>query len=237
MREPMVPAPRTAARRTSERFGSDIGAGVAAVAVALMRALPFAGANVRYARLRVNAGSIRKAGGAGSRLRALPSAWRSRQYSILLGDAIQAAKLAQASSPSNCVERSLRWLAVFAELGVEKCVVKTGASCVGGAGSIIDSVEPRPVGRRKAHGAWLATGIEFAAGKREGSESFGGGADGVDFSVRGGIVGCGDGVGAFADDLAVAHDDRAKRAARRRSMTLLRGQRDGAAQKLRVGLG
>ena len=37
------------------------------------------------------------------------SAHASSQYSILLGEAIQAAKLAQASSPSNCVEGSLRW--------------------------------------------------------------------------------------------------------------------------------
>ena len=32
----------------------------------------------------------------------------SSQYSILFGEAIHAAKLAHASSPSNCVDRSLR---------------------------------------------------------------------------------------------------------------------------------
>ena len=64
---------------------------------------------------------------------------------------------------------------------------------------------------------------------------FGGGADGVDLAVRCGIVCGGDGVGALADDLAVAHDDRAERPALAGD-DILRGQRDGAAQELRVGL-
>ena len=103
---------------------------------------------------------------------------------------------------------------ILAKFRVEESVVKAGARRIGGAGSVVDSVEPRPVGGSEAHGAGLATGVELAAGESKGSESFGGGANGVDLGVRGGIVGSGDGVGALANDLAVAHDDRAKRPAR-----------------------
>ena len=69
IREPMVPAPRTAARRTNSGFASSRGAGVVVMVAVLMG---------------------------------------DSQYSILLGEAIHAAKLAHASSPSNCVARSLR---------------------------------------------------------------------------------------------------------------------------------
>ena len=58
----------------------------------------------------VNARSIRKAGAWGQGRRGQNEWSRSAQYSILFGEAIHAAKLAHASSPSNCVERSLRWL-------------------------------------------------------------------------------------------------------------------------------
>ena len=102
---------------------------------------------------------------------------------------------------------------VFAEFGVEKGVVEAGTCRIGGAGSEINGVEARPVGGSETHGTRLATGVKLAAGEGESPERPGCGADGVDLSMSGGIVGGGDGVRAFADDSAVAHDDRGERAA------------------------
>ena len=87
--------------------------------------------------------------------------------------------------------------------------------------------------RREQHGAGFAAGVELAAGEREGAEGFACGADGVDFSVGGWIVGRGDGVGTFADDLFVAHNDRRERAAFAGDH-VLGGEGDGASQEVSI---
>src|ERR1035437_5950601 len=122
---------------------------------------------------------------------------------------------------------------IFAQLIVEESVVEAGAGGVGGAGAVVEAVNPRPVGGGQAHGAGLATGVELATGQREGSQSLAGRADGVHFSVGRGIMRGGDGVHALAHDAALAHDDGAERAARAVEH-ILGGQRDGAAQKLGI---
>ena len=124
---------------------------------------------------------------------------------------------------------------IFAEFAIEKGIVESGASGIGGAAAVIDGIEARPVGRGQAHGAGFATGVEFAAGECECAQRLAGGADGVDLAVSRGVVGRGDGVRALADDLAFAHNESAKGTAFA-GHHVLGGEGDGAAQKLRIGL-
>jgi len=124
---------------------------------------------------------------------------------------------------------------IFAEFAVEEGVIEAGARGIGVASSVIDDVETRPVACGQTHGAGLATGVELTAFKREGRQRFACGANRVDFAVRCGIVRGGDGVDAFADDAAVANDNRCKRATGA-GACVFSGERDGAAQELRIGL-
>ena len=116
----------------------------------------------------------------------------------------------------------------LAEFGVEQRVVKAGAGGIGGAGAVVDGVEASPIAGGQTHGAGLAAGVELAAGQGEGVERAARCANGVDFAVGGWIVACGDGVDALADDLAVAHNNRGKRAAGT-ALNVLDGESDGAA--------
>ena len=131
----------------------------------------------------------------------MPSGSRRNQYSILLGEAIHAAKLAHASSRAVAWPAEMRSACVLAELLVEKCVVEAGPRRVGGAAAVIDRIEPRPVSRRQAHGARLATGVELAPGQRERAQRLACGANGIDLAMRRRIVGRRDGVRALGNDL------------------------------------
>ena len=59
--------------------------------------------------------------------------------------------------------------------------------------------------------------------------------DGVDFAVGRGIVGRGHGVDSLAQNPSVTHDQGGKWSARAAD-NVVRGQRDGAAQELRIGI-
>ena len=124
---------------------------------------------------------------------------------------------------------------VFAEFLIEENVIESSVCRIGGAGAVVDGIDPRPVGRRQAHGARLATGIELAAGQGEGSQGFRRRADGVDLAVGRGIVGRGHGVDSLAQNPSITHDQGGKWSARAAD-NVVRGQRDGAAQELRIGI-
>jgi len=76
-----------------------------------------------------------------------------------------------------------------------------------------DAADARPVGGRQAHRAGFAGGVQRAAAQVELAEGGAGYADGGDFGVGGGVLAADDAVPAFADDLAVVHDDGAERSA------------------------
>jgi hypothetical protein len=59
----------------------------------------------------------------------------------LPGEAIQAAKLAQASSAKQLRGRERARLLVLAKLIVKKSIVEAGAGSIGGAGAVVDGVE------------------------------------------------------------------------------------------------
>ena len=162
----MVPAPRTAARRTSRGLALISDATVAAVAAVLMRALPLR-CEIRCGPRERKRWQHTQGWRRGVKDRRASIYRRGGQYSILFGEAIHAAKLAQASSPSNCVELELALAESLRSSVVEKRVVETGAGRIGGAGSVVDGIEPRPIRGGEAHGARLATGVELAAGKGE----------------------------------------------------------------------
>ena len=79
--------------------------------------------------------------------------------------------------------------------------------------SKVNSIDPGPVNGAEAHGAWLATCVNFAAGKAVGVDFGTGRPNGNHFGVGGWVVGAGHLVLAFADDAPVLNDHSAKRAA------------------------
>lgn len=93
------------------------------------------------------------------------------------------------------------------DLAIQEGVVEAGCCGLCGSAAIINRAEPSPVDGGEAHGAWLAGGIDFAAGEGEAAELGAGVADGGNLSVGGGVVAGGDAVGAGGEDLAVAHND------------------------------
>ena len=121
----------------------------------------------------------------------------------------------------------------FAEFAIEKGVVEPGARGIGGAAAVIDGIEARPVGRREAHGARLATGVKLAAGKPERAEPGARSADSIYFTVSCGIVGGGDRVCSLSDNFAVTNDQRGKRPTPAAG-DVLRRERNGAAHEVRV---
>ena len=69
------------------------------------------------------------------------------QYSILLGAASHAAKLAQASSARLRCRQRADGHPVLAEFAIEEGIVETGTRGIGGTASVINRIEARPVCR------------------------------------------------------------------------------------------
>ncbi len=93
-----------------------------------------------------------------------------------------------------------------------------------------DAADSCPIGGGEAHRAGFAGGVEGAVAQVEVAEGGTGHADGGDFGMGGGVLAADDAVPAFADDLAVVHDDGAKRAAIA-FLAALAGQFDGAGEE------
>ena len=77
---------------------------------------------------------------------------------------------------------------ILAEFCVEKGIVESSARGICGITTEINSIEARPVRGGKAHRTGFAACVERAAGKGKSAQSFACGADGVDLTVRRGIV-------------------------------------------------
>lgn len=121
------------------------------------------------------------------------------------------------------------------ELGVELEVVEANGGGVFDTKSIVDPLDARPVDRAEAHRAGFAGGVDLTVGEAEVADLRAGGADGGDFAVGGGVVVPQDLVPTFADDFAIAHDDRAEWSAVT-SEHAISGEFDGAAHESRIGV-
>ncbi len=117
-----------------------------------------------------------------------------------------------------------------AEFFVDEGVVKAGGGSIGGGGGVEDTVRASPVDRAEAHGARFAGRVEIAAGQLETAEDAAGLANGLDFSVGGRVVGGGNAVGAFGDDLAVLNDQSGE-GATVAGVHIFDGEGDGALQE------
>jgi len=126
-------------------------------------------------------------------------------------------------------------VAVSPKLLVEEGIVEAGAGRVVGLAAEVDGVDARPIDRCQAHRARLTTGIHFAALQGKGSERLAGLADGVDLAVSSGIVGGGDAVRAFSDDLSV-FDDHGGKWASGAGADVLRRQLDGSMHEGGIGI-
>ncbi|MOA00249.1 hypothetical protein D3C78_1196030 [compost metagenome] len=101
-----------------------------------------------------------------------------------------------------------------------------GAVLVGvGVGDLAHAGHPH---RGHAHGAWMAAGIDGAAAQVGRAELAAGGAQGRQLGMGGGVVGGMDFVDAGGDHRAIAHHDRAERAAA--LVDIGARQRDGLPQ-------
>ena len=99
------------------------------------------------------------------------------------------------------------------QLLVDELVPELDAGGVVAGDGEVDLADARPVDGPQAHGARLATGIDFAAGQIVGLQFPAGMPDGHDFGMGGGIVGLDDLVPAFADDGAILDYHSAERPA------------------------
>ena len=108
-------------------------------------------------------------------------------------------------------DRALLW--GEGECVIEVDVVEAGFGGIFNTKSIVDAIDACPVDCAEAHRAGLAGGVDFAASEFEVAELVAGVADGGDFAVGGGVVIAEDLVPAFADDFAIADDDRTEWAA------------------------
>jgi MoxR-like ATPase len=113
-------------------------------------------------------------------------------------------------------------------LAIELGIVKAGGGCVGLSGGEPDLIEAGPEDGAEAHGAGLATGVDFAAGEVVVLQGGGGVADGGDLGVGGGVKGGRDEIDAFGEELSVADDDGAEGPAAGGDVG--GGERDGAAE-------
>src|SRR6185312_1726084 len=98
------------------------------------------------------------------------------------------------------------------DLSVNKRVVKARMGGVGSQSPEINARQTRPVNGAETHGTRLARCIEVAASEFEETQFLTGLADGKYLGMRRGIVGQRHPVSAFGENVAVFHDDSAKRA-------------------------
>ena len=119
------------------------------------------------------------------------------------------------------------------ELAVEEGIVEAGGGCLLLRCGVVYAVEAGPQNCAEAHGAGLATGVDFAAGEVVGFQGGGGVTDGVDFGMGGRVAVRGDEVDAFGEELAVSGDNGAERAAHSRGH-VFSGDGDGVAEPMGI---
>jgi hypothetical protein len=99
------------------------------------------------------------------------------------------------------------------ELVVDEGVVESRGGGIACAAGVENARGSGPVNCTQTHRTRLAGRVEVAAVELECGEVRAGGANGDDFGVGGGVVGGGDAIDAFGEDLCVAGDDGSEGAA------------------------
>ncbi len=97
------------------------------------------------------------------------------------------------------------------ELFEDKAVVKADTGGVLNAEAEVNCPDSGPVDGSKAHGAGFTGGENLAAAQIKGAEAFAGIANGADFPMSRGVVGCNDTIPALAHNLVVFDDNGAER--------------------------
>ena len=119
-------------------------------------------------------------------------------------------------------------------LAIEKRVVEAGGGGLTLGGGVPDAVQAGPQNGAETHGAGLATGMDFTAGKVVSFEGGGGVTDGGYFGVGGWIAVRRDEINALSDPFSALGDDGAKGTARAGSY-VFGGNCDGATQPGGIG--